>query len=162
MRRARPDDADEIADVFLASRHEALPYLPELHSDAETRAWIRGLVASSEVWVAERGSRVAAMMVLGEADGDGPAHLDHLYVGPDAQGEGLGSALLALAKKRRPDGLTLWAFQRNERARTFYERRGFRAVELTGGAGNEEREPDVRYVWEGDSRGMPPRRLEAR
>jgi hypothetical protein len=32
---------------------------------------------------------------------------------------------------------------RNERA---YEERGFRLVELTDGSGNEEREPDARYV----------------
>jgi hypothetical protein len=38
-------------------------------------------------------------------------------------------------------------FQRNERARTFYERRGCHVVELTDGSGNEEREPDALYEW---------------
>jgi hypothetical protein len=32
-------------------------------------------------------------------------------------------------------------------ARRFYERHGFVAVEHTDGAGNEEREPDVRFLW---------------
>lgn len=59
----------------------------------------------------------------------------------------LGDRFVALAKQRRPDGLQLWTFQVNGPARRFYERHGFAAVEETDGAGNEEREPDVRYVW---------------
>jgi hypothetical protein len=35
-------------------------------------------------------------------------------------------------------------------ARSFYERRGLRLVELTDGAGNEEREPDALYEWRPD------------
>ena len=34
-------------------------------------------------------------------------------------------------------------------AQRCYERQGFVAVERTDGAGNEEREPDVRLVWPG-------------
>jgi ribosomal protein S18 acetylase RimI-like enzyme len=53
---------------------------------------------------------------------------------------------MALARQRQPEGLQLWAFQSNARARRFYERHGFEAVEFTDGNGNEERWPDVRYV----------------
>ena len=42
--------------------------------------------------------------------------------------------------------VNLWTFQRNTGARRFYERNGFIAVDLTDGASNEEREPDVRYT----------------
>jgi hypothetical protein len=35
----------------------------------------------------------------------------------------------------------------NVGARCFYERHGFTAVEMTDGAGNDERQPDVRYAW---------------
>jgi GNAT superfamily N-acetyltransferase len=52
-----------------------------------------------------------------------------------------------VAKEQRPAGLELWTFQVNESARRFYERHGFTEVEHTDGAGNEEREPDVRYAW---------------
>ncbi len=41
----------------------------------------------------------------------------------------------------------LWTFQTNLPARRFYERHGFIAVRWTDGASNEERAPDVRYVW---------------
>ena len=72
--------------------------------------------------------------------------IDQLYVLPAHQGRGLGSALLEIAQERCPE-LSLWTFQRNAIARRFYERHGFVAAELTDGVRNEEREPDIRYVW---------------
>jgi hypothetical protein len=50
-------------------------------------------------------------------------------------------------KELAPDGFRLWVFQRNTQARTFYEHRGMRVVELTDGSRNEEREPDALYEW---------------
>lgn len=41
LQRARPEDADELAALFLASRRDALPFLPEIHSDEETHTWMR-------------------------------------------------------------------------------------------------------------------------
>ena len=66
---------------------------------------------------------------------------------PGQQGRGAGSVLLERAKARSAGVLRLWAFQRNERARCFYERRGFRAVRFGDGSENEENEPDVLYEW---------------
>jgi hypothetical protein len=43
--------------------------------------------------------------------------------------------------------LQLWTFASNLAARHFYEQRGFTATEQTDGADNEERAPDVHYVW---------------
>jgi hypothetical protein len=54
--------------------------------------------------------------------------------------------LVAIAKALRPDGLTLWTFQCNVRARRFYEARGFVASGFTDGSRNEENEPDVLYM----------------
>ena len=54
-----------------------------------------------------------------------------------------------MVQDRQPDGFSLWTFQQNLRARRFYERHGFVAVEETDGLGNEERAPDVRYLWTG-------------
>ena len=60
---------------------------------------------------------------------------------------GIGAALLEHAKRERPDGLELWTFVSNAGAQRFYERHGFVEVRRTDGAENEERAPDILYVW---------------
>lgn len=57
--------------------------------------------------------------------------IEHLYVLPDQQGHGYGSKLLAFAIERCKGTPTLWVLSTNERARRFYERRGFRATGVT-------------------------------
>jgi GNAT superfamily N-acetyltransferase len=142
LRPAEPKDAEAIADVFLAARKASMPFLPDLHTDEETRAWIRDVVLErDEVWVAAAGDRIDGFLAM---NGD---VLDHLYVAPRLHGGGVGSALLAKAKQLRPQGFHLWVFQRNMQARGFYEARGLRVRELTDGSGNEEKEPDAIYEW---------------
>jgi ribosomal protein S18 acetylase RimI-like enzyme len=140
VRPAGPDDADAVAGVFITS-FATLTFLPMLHTDEETRAFIRGVVARDEVWVAVDSGRIVGMASLSAE------MLDHLYIHPDAQGRGAGSALMDKAEERRPDGFTFWVFQQNENARRFYERRGCRLVRLTDGSGNEETTPDALYEW---------------
>ena len=93
------------------------------------------------VWVADADGDVVAVMALDDR------WLDDLYVRPDHAGQGVGSALLDLAKALRPDGFELWVFEVNTPARRFYERHGLVLLERTDGAGNEERAPDLRYGW---------------
>ena len=142
IRPARSADAEAIADVHLDSRREAMPWLPVLHSLEDTIAYFAGhVLLHEEVLVAEVNQLVVGFIAL---EGD---HVDHLYIAPAYQGRGIGDTLLAMAKEVRPDGLMLWTFQRNARARQFYETRGFVAAELTDGSRNEEREPDALYRW---------------
>lgn len=139
IRPASRSDASALGDVYLAARR-AMAYVPTLHTDEETRAWLVDVVlATDEVWAAEEGGAVVGFAALSER------LLDHLYVHPDAQARGVGSALLTLAKQRRPDGFRLWVFQQNDGARRFYQRHGLRLVELTDGSGNEEGVPDALY-----------------
>jgi ribosomal protein S18 acetylase RimI-like enzyme len=143
IRAARPDDAGAIAEASIAARAE-MTYLPRLHTDDEDRGYFRDhVVAELEVWVAELEGEIAGFVAL-EDD-----LVEHLYVAPPAQGRGIGSALLAHAKARRPEGLQLWVFQQNLGARRFYERHAFELVRLTDGTTNEEREPDALYAWPG-------------
>jgi GNAT superfamily N-acetyltransferase len=140
IRRALATDADKVADIFVAARSR-MTYLPVVHTEAETRAFFRGLQNREEVWVAEVDGRVVGFAGINED------WLDHLYVYPDAQSAGAGSALLAKVKQQRPAGFQFWAFQQNEGARRFYARHGCVEVEWTDGEGNEERTPDVRLEW---------------
>lgn len=145
LRRAEGRDAAAVADVWIASFSEALPTVTRAHDDEDVRGWVAThLVPATECWVAEVDGEVVAMMALS------PGWIDQLYVVPGVQGRGIGSDLVRLALQRAADEgwepVQLWTFQVNARARAFYARHGFREVELTDGATNEEHEPDVRLL----------------
>ena len=149
LRRAAAADGEPIAAIFTSSRRAAMPYLPVLYTEPQVLGWINEVVL--------RDSRVT-LAISAEAETGGFASvrnsvLDHLYVAPHLQGQGLGTLLLAAAKSENPEGLRLHVFQRNLSARQFYERRGFRLVELRDGSSNEEGEPDAIYEWTGS--GLP-------
>lgn len=114
-----------------------MPWLPDLHSPAEDVAFFMREIPTSIGWIAADGDRVVGFALT--RDG----WLNHLFVDTPEQGRGIGTELLAAAVAGIGPGMRLWAFQRNERARTFYARHGFVEAELTDGAGNEEKEPDV-------------------
>ena len=144
LRRASPPDAAAAADVWLRSFAAALPTVVSPRSADEVRDYFRDVVVPfRETWVADAGDGdgIVGVMVL---NGD---ELSQLYIHPDWRGCGIGDQFVALAKERSPGGLSLWTFQVNRPAHRFYERHGFVAAERTDGSGNEEREPDVRYVW---------------
>lgn len=141
IRRAERKDIPAVLRVFKSSRRHSLPYLPEIHSAEEDLDYFENRVfASQEVFLAEEDGKPVGFIAF---DKD---WLHHLYVQPEAQGKNIGAFLLRIAQKNSRR-LQLWAFQRNRRAIQFYERHGFRLVEETNGAGNEEREPDARYEW---------------
>ena len=133
--------------MFARSRRFALGTLADGLDDAEIRRWMSDdVVGRTDTWVAELDGTVVGLMVL---DGDrAGGWIEHLYLDPAWIGRGLGEQFVTIARSRHPAGVQLWTFQANEPARRFYERLGFRAVELTDGAGNTERAPDVRYQWE--------------
>lgn len=143
LRRATAADADAVADIFIDSYRAALPTVRRAHEDSDVRRYVREvLIPQTECWVAIEGSgRLVAMMSLK------PGWVEQLYVAPDRLGIGIGRRLIDLAKERSAGELQLWTFQVNDRARRFYERNGFAVAEMTDGSTNEEREPDIRFIW---------------
>ena len=142
IRPARPDDAVAIAQAHVDARRVAMPWLPVVHSFEATVSFFGDFVIPNHVvLVAELEEGVIGFIAV---EGE---WVKHLYVAPGHQGTGIGDALLRRAKELRPEGLMLWTFEGNHRARAFYERRGFVAIEFTDGSRNEERTPDVRYQW---------------
>ena len=142
-RRAGQEEAEELAELFMAARRANIPAIPpSVHTDAETSRWFAEvLLPSSEVWVLGPPGAVVALMVLHSP------WVEQLYVRPGETGRGLGSILLDHAKAGR-DHLLLWTFQSNTGARRFYERHGFQPEATTEGD-NEEHAPDVLYRWRG-------------
>jgi GNAT superfamily N-acetyltransferase len=147
MRKLELADMDAAAMLRRTAFRHAFPWIPELHTAEEDRWFFRErLFAACELWGA--GDPTGLLGIIAFRDG----WIDQLYVLPTVQGQGIGTRLLAVAQDRFAR-LQLWTFQRNARARRFYESRGFVLVEETDGSGNEEKEPDARYLW---SRGGSP------
>lgn len=146
LRPARTEEGPAIGALYTATRVAAVPLMPPaVHTAAEDVAHFSGLLddGEHETWVAEQDGRLLGFVVLTRT------WLDGLYVHPDAQGAGLGTALLDLARSLRPDGLGLWVFETNHPARELYRRHGFVETERTDGSGNEEKAPDIRMDWPG-------------
>lgn len=143
LRRAAPADAEALARLHRHTVRVSLPFLPELHTPAEDLAFFAGeMLPKREVWLAEEGGQVAGYIAFR------PGWIDHLFIHPDHQGAGLGPQLLKIALTPGSEW-RLWTFQKNLRARAFYEARGFVLETLTDGRDNEEKEPDALYVWRG-------------
>lgn len=139
IRRATPADAAEISRIYVAARDE-MPYLPRIEDDVRPQlgGWF---LDRWPTWIAEEDGRPVGFICLG---GD---VVEQIYVEPGRQSRGIGAALLEVVQRESPERLELWVFQANEGARRFYEREGFRLVELTDGAGNMEQTPDACYEW---------------
>jgi GNAT superfamily N-acetyltransferase len=140
IRPARPEDAEAVTRIFRESRAEAMPWLPVLHTEEEDLRWFREAL-TGEAWVFEEAGAVLGYAVLRTDE------LHDLYVAPEAQRRGVGSALFARAQQARPEGFEFWVFRDNARARRFYEARGCVALRETDGRDNEEQTPDVLYEW---------------
>jgi putative acetyltransferase len=141
LRKLELADMDAAALVLRVAFDRALPWLAGLHSPKEDRWFFRERVFKScEVWGAFENTAMIGVIAFRED------WIDQLYVLPRAQGQGVGTGLLQIAKGAFAS-LQLWTFQRNLQARRFYEARHFVLVKETDGTGNEEKEPDALYLW---------------
>lgn len=133
--------ARSAAHVHRRSFQAAMPWLAPLHTPEEDLQFYQTHVfRTCSVWGIVEQDELTGLIAFREN------WVDHLYVLPEFQGHGVGAKLLDIAKTRNAE-LQLWTFERNRAARSFYEKRGFDAIEFTDGAGNEEKEPDVLYRW---------------
>ena len=139
LRPATPLDAGRLGTI-LSGFIDGTPWMPRVHTRAEDLAHAGDLIDRGWVTVAETGGEVAGFLAQ-----DG-ALIQSLYIAPQMQGRGLGSALLSRAQTRA-DRLRLWTFAANRPARKFYEKHGFTEAARTDGAGNDEGLPDIEYVW---------------
>lgn len=145
IRRARPADLEAAVGVWERARWDAQQ--PRLrarmkHSHEDNLRHFRDVVMrENEVWLAVEDDEIVGLLALGEH------RVDQLHVEPRCQGREVGTGLLDRARELAPEGLTLFTHQGNRRARAFYERRGFRAVQF-GVSPPPESEPNVKYAWD--------------
>ena len=147
IRRARPEDAETLSRLARATFLEtfvegfAIPYPPEDLERFMAHAYAAGPSAerladpAQAVWFAERDGSPVAYAACGPAGlphpdvRPGHGELKALYVAREAQGSGVGPALMdtALEWLERDGPRTLWlgVWSENHRAQRFYARYGF-------------------------------------
>ena len=138
LRAATPEDAPTLARI-LGDWVRETGWIPVLHSREEDVGFLRHLIETVEVTLAEEAAPLGFLALDGE-------DVRALYLAPEARGRGIGRALLADAKARR-SRLSLWVFEANSRAVAFYSREGFSVERRTDGD-NDEGLPDLLMTWE--------------
>jgi GNAT superfamily N-acetyltransferase len=148
LRKAIIADANAIAQVYLRSRKDLVPFAPLVHTDESIYQWIsKELLTKEQVLVAEEKGVIIGMMSLKHDKGYG--WIRQLYIHPDAVGQGVGTLFIKKAKTILGSPIRLYTFQENTRAKRFYEFHGFQAIHFDDGSDNEEHCPAVLYEWRG-------------
>jgi ribosomal protein S18 acetylase RimI-like enzyme len=143
VREATPEDAESVyeltrrswVDVFAAFLHSGAVDWDDAPGP-EFREWFEETCESDRrcQLVAELGSTAVGCAEVGWDSevrsfvGENEAELAAIHVDPDHWGEGVGSALLEAVREGVPgerEGIALKVLRENDRARAFYERRGF-------------------------------------
>ncbi|MFE7463208.1 GNAT family N-acetyltransferase [Streptomyces sp. NPDC057499] len=153
-RRARPDDASMVADVYVRSWQSAFAglvpqhYLDAMEPTREESSWKKRIAETrwpmSGVLVAETEAEIVGFAGFGPSqEVPAVAEIGTLYAMPEVWGTGIGKHLMlatltALGKADYAQA-TLWVLEDNRRARRFYEAAGWRAdgaavEDTTGGA----------------------------
>jgi ribosomal protein S18 acetylase RimI-like enzyme len=131
IRRARPDEIDACADLYMKVLTETFTWIPPERHDR--REFLRS-VRDEEIYVAVEDGRI-----LGLAGFYRPLNFVHsLYV--DARGRGIGKALLDHLCALASGPVSLKVQAANHRAQAFYAREGFVALE-------RGRDPGSDVVW---------------
>lgn len=125
IRRADDADLNALLDIFNAARADAGCFrgLPVDHGT------FAALVEGEAVFLAEVDGGVAGFVSIWVAD----RFIHHLYVAPQFQSRGIGSALLRECQARHGRPLSLKCDVRNIRARRFYRNKGWLARETGNG-----------------------------
>ena len=136
IRQANLEDVSRIAEILIFTKR--MTYRPIFRDDPVSFGQMQVVPLAEEyvahperldkIWVWED-IFVKGLITLHECKDEGTLQVEELYVEPFFHGEGIGSALLAFAEKKAgelgADTLFLWVLEKNEKARSFYEKHGY-------------------------------------
>lgn len=138
IRRGRPADAADLADIFRASWQQTyLGIIPPVHLETMIRRrgsewWAGALKSGDTVYLLEVAGKPAGYATCGPARVRAPykGEIYELYLSPIYQGLGFGEHLFEACRAglddRKLPGLIVWALSANTPAIDFYWRRGGR------------------------------------
>jgi len=144
MQRYVPEDFDAVTRLWRRAREVSLPEFQRTKGypfEMDCAYFREHVLPKNEIWVAWTldGQAVGFMAIKDD-------FIDLLYVDPDSWRMGIGTMLLAQARRLSPRRLRLFTLQINVNARAFYEKNGFSVLRL-GVSPAPESEPDVEYLW---------------
>ena len=134
LRPATAADAGTLAAIHRRARESAA--IPNLHSRTSIRRFLLRTVQQSQVMIACHDGTPVGYAALHNG------WLDQLYIHPEHHRRGIGTALLAWARRDTP-GLRLYCFAHNARALAFYRSHGGMILSEGDGSDNEEGLPDL-------------------
>lgn len=143
IRNYRPEDLERLIPVWHESKKRAFPYVEvqqQYTLEQDSHFFLTSIVPNCEVWVAEIEDKLVGFIAL---DDD---LIDLLFVDIDDQRQGIGPALIELAKGLSPDKLRAYTFQKNQAGRRFFEKNGFEEIGY-GVSPPPEDEPDIELLW---------------
>src|SRR5690606_16358552 len=109
-------ETDRLTCQAIAARAQMSSYGPSMPDIEHTFVAATALEDVERRWVATlEGRAIAFIDVTGR-------HIENLFVSPEVQGIGVGSALIAEVARLVGPALTLSVFKVNDRARRLYER----------------------------------------
>jgi GNAT superfamily N-acetyltransferase len=121
VRRAEPEDHAACARVFVRAYRQAFPdhpedyYVPERYYES---------IVGEEQWVGLLSGEIVAVLSI-----FWPENFIHsLYVAPDRQGGGIGTAVLEAVSREAHGNCELKCDRANQKAIAFYRRKGWREV----------------------------------
>jgi GNAT superfamily N-acetyltransferase len=143
IREYREADFDAVTILWRISREKSLPDFQQEkgHFFYEDCDYFQNhVLKENRIWVVDVDNRPVAFMAMNKD------FVDQLYIHPNYWRQGIGNALLNVAREQSPEHVWLYTLQINVNARAFYEKNGF-VAEKFGISPPPESEPDVEYHW---------------
>jgi len=125
---ASESDADELAALRVVAMRESLERIGRFDAERARRRFLDAFSPEATRHIVVAGVKVGFVVVIPRS---GHVLLDHLYVHPDHQGVGIGSAVLVrlfAEADRRNQTIRVGALRESDSNR-FYTRHGFELVE---------------------------------
>jgi len=135
----QPYHTDAVVSMWRTSFERALRITDPHPLEEQKQYLLNEVIPNNTVRVARRGPHVVGFIAATQDS------IAQLYVHVDYQGLGIGFHLLQWAKRNSAGSLWLYTFERNQRARQFYESNGFEIVER--GFEEEWQLDDLKLVW---------------
>ena len=160
-RRARPEDARQIADVHASSWRNAysgmVPHgaLARMINRRGQGWWANAIRKSTIIQVIEVGGKIAGYATLGPnrvSTFPFEGEIYEIYVQPEYQGIGIGTRLFCDAraelKRRGYRGTAVWVLSDNHPAISFYENSGGRAIAKGSEHFDDKKLEKTAYAWD--------------